>query len=68
MKSPLILVLAAGKRLAVRQTSRQRYGRNPSIPISASEAAQTTVLPGGSKWPNLPGANLLQDAIPRLQV
>jgi hypothetical protein len=61
MKSPLILVFVAGKRL-------ERYRRNPSIPISASEAAQTTVLPGGTKWPNLPGTNLLQDAIPRLQV
>jgi hypothetical protein len=40
----------------------------PASPSAPAEAAQTTVLPGCTKWPNLPGTNLLQDAIPRLQV
>jgi hypothetical protein len=46
----------------------QHCRQNLSIPISASEATQTTVLPGSTKWRNLPGTNLLQDAVPRLQV
>jgi hypothetical protein len=40
----------------------------PASPSVPAEAAQTTVLPGRTKWPNLPGTDLLQDATPRLQV
>ena len=40
----------------------------PASPSAPAEARQTTVLPGGTKWRNQPGTNLLQDAIPRLQV